>query len=83
MLFRGLRGGFFLISYDEDVLKDGQVYRAIIGMEVDGDASIRYLQPRDSLLPAQEAHDSVLDYLFEQEEDLRVLEKELSTEEEL
>lgn len=72
-----------MISYDEDVLKDDQVYRAIVGLEVDGDASIKYLQPRDRLLPAQEAHDSALNYLSEQEEDLRVLRTELSTEEDL
>lgn len=70
-----------MISYDEDVLNDGEVYRAILGMEVDGDASIKYLQPRDRLLPAQKAHDLALEYVFEQEEDLRVLKTELSTEE--
>lgn len=72
-----------MISYDEDVLKDGQVYRAIIGMEVNGEATIKYLQPRESLSTAQKAHDSALDYLFEQEEDLRVLKTELSAGEEL
>lgn len=69
---------FLLISYGEDILHNGEVYRAIIGEEVDGEAFIRYLQPRDDPLPAQEAHDEALDYLFEQEEDLKVVKTELS-----
>jgi hypothetical protein len=67
-----------LISYDEDVLHDGEVYRAILGRDLDGEAFIRYLQPRTSLLSVQEAHDIALDYLFEQEDNLKVFKAKLS-----
>lgn len=67
-----------MILYGEDILKDGEVYRAVAAKDPEGDnLVIRYLQPRDDLLYCQEAHESALDYLFEQEEDLEVLEKGL------
>ncbi|MFB6115390.1 MAG: hypothetical protein ABEK04_03780 [Candidatus Nanohalobium sp.] len=71
-----------MIIYGEDILHEDEVYRAISAKDTQSDeAFIKYLQPRDDFLYSQEEHEEALNYLFEQEEDLEVLEKNLTPDE--
>lgn len=63
-----------MIIYDSDVRENGENYRAVyaVSQDEEEDAWIKFLQPLENLSESQRTHDSVLDYLLNQEEDLIV-----------
>ncbi len=62
-----------MIMYDSDVREDGENYRAVYAVSPDNEKTrIKFLQPLETLSESQRTHDSALDYLLEQEEDLMV-----------
>lgn len=61
-----------MLTIDSDVLYDGKVYRAAIAQGDSDEAWIRFLQPKDETLKSQRFHDNALNYLLEQEEDIKV-----------
>jgi len=59
-----------MITIDTDTRYDGEDYRAILGKGETEEAWIKFLQPLDSRLKSQQSHDSALNYMLEQEEDI-------------
>lgn len=69
-----------MIIIGEDTRYKGQNYRAIAAREENDEAYLHFLQPLESKLKAQQAHDNALDTLFEREEDVKVREASIDYE---
>jgi hypothetical protein len=61
-----------MIIIDEDTRYKGENYRAIAAHEDNKEAYLHFLQPLESKLKSQVAHDDALNTLFEREEDLSI-----------
>lgn len=66
---------------DSDTLYEGEIYRAIAAKGRTEDAWLQFLQPRDARQKSQKKHDNILNYLLENEEDLKVRKTSIDYEE--